>query len=91
MQLEKIRHQLHEFIVEHFLFGQAIQLSDNDSFLEKGLIDSTGVLELVSFLEGKYGFEVQDKELVPENFDSLSAVTHYAKCKLNGLGGSRKE
>jgi acyl carrier protein len=73
-------------VVEHFLFGQAIHLDENDSFLERGLIDSTGVLELVSFIEQTYGFQVQDEELMPENFDSMAALTRYAKRKTNGSG-----
>jgi acyl carrier protein len=83
-QLEQIERELRDFVVEHFLFGQNIQLSETDSFLERGLIDSTGVLELVSFVEQTYGFQIQDDELVPENFDSLAALTRYAKRKMNG-------
>jgi acyl carrier protein len=83
-QLEEIERELRDFVVEHFLFGQNIRLGETDSFLERGLIDSTGVLELVSFVEQKCGFQVQDDELVPENFDSLLAVTRYAKRKMNG-------
>jgi acyl carrier protein len=83
-QLEQIERELRDFVAEHFLFGQNIQLGETDSFLERGLIDSTGVLELVSFVEQTYGFQIQDDELVPENFDSLAALTGYAKRKMNG-------
>ena len=83
-QHEQIERELRDFVVEHFLFGQNIRLGETDSFLERGLIDSTGVLELVSFVEEKYGFQIQDDELVPENFDSLAALTGYAKRKMNG-------
>jgi len=70
------------FIVENFLFGQDdIPLSDEDSFLEKGLIDSTGVLELVQFLEEGFSMEVADEEMVPENLDSVLKLTHFIASK----------
>ena len=62
---------LREFIHENFLFGQEPSFSDDDSFLEMGIIDSTGVLELVAYLEGRHGFTIEDDELVPENLDSI--------------------
>ena len=71
-QVDKIRQQLREFILETFLFGDnSEQFSDSDSFMEKGIIDSTGVLELTAFLEEKYGVTVEDEELVPANLDSI--------------------
>jgi len=66
------------FIIENALLGSAdTGLSDNDSFLEKGIIDSTGILELVSFVEENFEFEVKDEELVPENFDSITTLSEY--------------
>jgi len=53
------------------------ELTDSGSLLELGIIDSTGVLELVGFLEGKYGFEVEDSELIPENLDSVDNLINY--------------
>jgi len=53
------------------------ELTDSGSLLELGIIDSTGVLELVGFLEGKYSFEVEDSELVPENLDSVDNLIKY--------------
>ena len=70
------------FIVENFLFGQDdIPLGDEDSFLEKGLIDSTGVLELIQFLEEGFRIEVADEEMVPENLDSILKLTHFIDSK----------
>jgi acyl carrier protein len=67
-----------DFIVERFLYGDDDgSLGDNVSFLEKGIIDSTGVLELVSFIEEKYGISVQDEELIPENLDTLNNISSY--------------
>src|SRR2546423_13176290 len=59
---------IRRFIVDNFLFGQGgDQLADHDSLLDKGLIDSTGVLELVTFLEQRFQIHIEDQELVPEN------------------------
>lgn len=76
------------FIVENFLFGQADGLADDASFLDQGVIDSTGVLELVAHLEATYGVKVKDEELVPENLDSINAVTAYLEKKFSGKSGN---
>jgi len=69
--------EIRSFIVENFLYGQDDGFEENVSLLEKGIIDSTGVLELVSFVEDKYGISVEDEELIPENFDSLANLSSY--------------
>ncbi len=71
-----------QFIVENFLFEEAGSLKEDTSFLESGIIDSTGVLELVSFLEERFGIRVEDDELVPENLDSIENVVNYVARKL---------
>jgi acyl carrier protein len=68
---------IRQFIVENFLFGEEGNLKEDTSFLEGGIIDSTGILELVSFLEEKFGIAVADEELVPENLDSIASVVAY--------------
>ena len=68
---------IRQFIVENFLFGDDGNLKEETSFLESGIIDSTGILELVSFLEEKFEISVADEELVPENLDSIANVVHY--------------
>lgn len=73
---------LREFLRTNFLFGGAWTLSDTDSFLEQGLIDSTGVLELVAFLEQRYALAIADEELVPENLDSIENLVHFLQSKL---------
>jgi acyl carrier protein len=76
--------QIRDFIVENFLFGAPDNgLEDNDSLLDKGIIDSTGVLELVSHLEETYEIQVDDEELIPENLDSIAAVIAYIQRKQN--------
>ena len=73
--------QIKDFIIENFLFGNADGLQDDTSFLEEGIIDSTGVLELVTFLEETFEIQVDDEELIPENLDSINNVTAYLERK----------
>lgn len=74
---------IRDFIVDNFLFrDDRDSLSDTESLLEGGLMDSTGVLELVAFLEAEVGIEIADDEIVPENLDSIRNITAYAKSKL---------
>jgi acyl carrier protein len=58
------------------------ELTDDASLLDKGIIDSTGVLELVGFIEQTFGFTVEDEELVPENLDSVQSLTGYVSKKM---------
>jgi acyl carrier protein len=74
---------IREFILNHFLKGDVSRkLIDDASFIEEGIIDSVGVLELVAFLEEKFGFKVEDEEIVPENFDSIEKLDIFVKSKL---------
>lgn len=85
MQVQ-ITQLVRKFVVENFLFGDANGLKDTDLFLDQGIIDSTGVLELVAFLEETYGFKVADEELIPENLNSIAFVSEYVTKKLNEQG-----
>ena len=77
-----IEEQVRKFIFENFLFGDdKNELSNDDSFLEKGIVDSTGVLELVSFVEETFGIQVEDEELIPENLDSVDNLSSYIRRK----------
>jgi len=74
--------RVRNFILETFLFtDDPSALDDDDSFLDKGIIDSTGVLELVTFLEDEMGVTVSDEEMVPENLDSVAAVSAFVARK----------
>jgi len=73
--------EVRKFIVENFLFGDGEALRDDTSFMEEGIIDSTGVLELVFFLEEKLGITVEDHELVPENMDNLQSIAAFVDRK----------
>lgn len=77
-----MRQGLRTYILENFMFGaRAEDLDDNTSFLEKGILDSTGVLELIGHIEERYGVAVSDTELVPENLDSIKRLCSYLEKK----------
>ena len=75
------RQELRHYIIETFLFGQDDGLADDSSFLDKGILDSTGVLELVAHLETAYGIKVNDDELLPDNLDSINAICDFIERK----------
>ena len=82
--------EIKEFIVSNFLFGQEGDgLADDQSFLESGVIDSTGLLELVSFVEQRYGIAIADRELLPENLDSLRNISQFVARKLEAVGAKQ--
>lgn len=72
-----------EFIIENFLFGEEEQLKPDTDFFDKGIIDSTGVIELVSFLEETFKISVEDEELIPQNLSSLNNIDGFLEKKLN--------
>ncbi len=71
------------FIVENFLFGDARKLKDDTDFFSAGIIDSTGIIELVGFIESSLPVKVNDDEMIVNNFSSLSNIVTYLKLKLN--------
>ncbi len=77
--------RLRAFIAANFYVPTGQPLEETTSFLDQGIIDSTGVLEIVSFLESEFGITVSDDELVPSNFDSLAALSAFIRRK-NGEG-----
>jgi acyl carrier protein len=84
---DTIAQDIKEFVVSNFLYGQDGQsLASDQSFLENGIIDSTGVLELVAFLEQRFGIAVADRELLPENLDSLQNAAAFVTRKLASQG-----
>jgi acyl carrier protein len=77
-----------EFIVENCLFGDGDRLKENTSFLQEGIIDSTGILELVFFLEETFHISIEDDELIPENMDSLRNIAAYLQRKLSNTAAA---
>jgi acyl carrier protein len=81
-----ISEQVREYIKDNFLYGSADEIGDKDSLLDAGVIDSTGAMELVSFIETKFSVAVSDSDLVPENLDSIAAITEFITRKLAEKG-----
>ena len=79
----QIENEIRKFIMENFILDGDSNPSDEDSLLEKGIIDSTGVLELVAFIEETYSFKIKDEELVPENLDSIKNISQFIQNKLD--------
>ena len=74
---------IRSYIVDNFLFGDDDGFDTETSFLENGIVDSTGIMELVEFIETKFKLKVEDEELVPENFDSVQSIVNFLETKLN--------
>ncbi len=71
-----------EFIYNNFLLqAHSKQLNDNDSFMEQGIIDSTGILELVEYVQETFKIKIEDEELLPDNLDSLEKITGFIQLK----------
>lgn len=78
MNPDVVRQAVRQFIQERFMIGRTFNgTPDSESLLEKGIIDSTGVLELVGFLEESFGMKVEDEELVPENLESVNNIVAF--------------
>ena len=80
---QDILKRVRAFIEENFLFRADVSdLADTDSLLENGVMDSTGILELVAFLESDFSLQMSDAEIVPDNLDSIAAIAGYVERKL---------
>jgi acyl carrier protein len=83
LSIQTIDQEIRQFIIDNFFFGEPdAEMSNDDSLLDRGIIDSTGVLELVEFLEEKYVIKVQDDELVPQNLDSVNSLVQFVNRKM---------
>lgn len=79
---DDIKKTVRAYVLENFLMGDAgEQLTDDRSFLDHHIIDSTGFIELVTFLEVTYGIRIADDEMIPENLDSLGNIARFVAAK----------
>ena len=86
-----IETEVRQYITEKLLFGRSYVVVGGDtSFLESGLIDSTGVLELVAFLEEQFKIKVEDEDLIPTNLDSVNALIRFVEAKSAVPANSRR-
>ncbi|WP_224985066.1 acyl carrier protein [Geomonas agri] len=79
-----LKDEIRNFVVENFLFGDAGGLTDDSSFIREGIVDSTGILQLVAYLQERYQVAVADDELIPENLDSVQRVAAFVEGKRQG-------
>jgi acyl carrier protein len=79
-----IKESVRQFITKNFYVPDPSKLTDNVSFLDSGIIDSTSVLELTAFLEETFEIQVSDDELLPENLDTLASVDAFVQRKKQG-------
>ena len=79
--MEDVKAALRQFIEQNFVLGTALKLEDEDSFLDHHVLDSTGFLELVAFLEETFRMKIGDDEMVPENLDSIASVVSFVSRK----------
>lgn len=87
-----VRDIVRGFILENFYVQNAHELGDDTSLLDRGIVDSTGVLEVTAFLEERFGLAVADAEIVPENLDSIGAIVAFVGRKRGrGAGAVAKE
>ena len=82
MKQEEIRTRVHQFIKKNFLFDDTATLGDDQSLLGSGVVDSTGILELISFLEETCRVKFEDSELVADNFDTVNRIAAFIANKL---------
>jgi acyl carrier protein len=76
------RQTLRTFILENYLFtDDATALADGDSFLQKGILDSTGIMEVIFFIEEQFGIKVEDEEMIPDNLDSIDHLVAFIERK----------
>jgi len=78
MELKK---QVRDFVTANFYVGDLASLEDRTSLLDQGIIDSTGVLEVIGFVETTFGVTVEDSEMLPENLDSIESIAAYVARK----------
>ena len=81
MQTTDVERDIYNFIVDNFLYGKPNGLSREESLLGRGVIDSTGVLELVTFVQDHFGISIEDDEVIPNNLDSVANLVNFVSRK----------
>jgi len=90
-QAQTIGDRIREFVLKQFPLARRKGLKPDEQWLETGLVDSLGILDVVSFLEAEFSVHVTDEELLPENFDSLSAVVEFVQKKVSALAQEKDQ
>ncbi len=90
-QTSMIENRIREFVLKQFPLARKNGVKPEDKWLENGLLDSLGILDLVHYLEEEFSIQASDDELVPENFDSLSAVVGFTQKKISSLAQLKEQ
>ncbi len=90
-QAQTIEDRTREFVLKQFPLARRNGLKPDDKWLEAGIVDSLGILDVVNFLEAEFSVHVTDEELLPENFASLSAVVEFAHKKISALAQEKEQ
>ena len=81
--MPNIKDQVRTYLLDNFLMGETAQdIQDDTSFMTRRILDSTGFIELVSYLQEQFGIQIKDEEMVPENLDSLKNIEKFVSGKL---------
>lgn len=78
---EDVKAVVRQFLIDNFVMGGDLTIADDTSFMKSRILDSTGFIELITFIEDTYQIKVDDREMLPENFDSLQNVERYVDRK----------
>ena len=79
--MDNVREKIKFFIVDNFLFGDEENLENHTSFMDGAIIDSTGILELVDYIEKDFKITISDEEILPENLDSINNIVNFLEKK----------
>ncbi len=84
--MHTVEEKLRTFIVENIIFSSdGYPYTDETSFLDNGIVDSTSVLELIAFIEEEFNLSIKDSEVVPENFDSIINLSNFIRSKIQNI------
>jgi acyl carrier protein len=84
-----VRPVIESYIIDNIIFGDCEHLQENVSFQESGVLDSMGFLDIITFVEERFGIEIADGEVIPENFDTLRKMSEFVTRKMNGRTAAR--
>jgi acyl carrier protein len=84
--MQDVKAVVRKFLLDNFAMGGGVTIADDTSFMEDHILDSTGFIELITFIEETFGLVVDDEEMVPENFDSLLNIEAYVARKRSAAG-----
>ena len=89
--MQQLEQEVRQFIVDNFVFENSNgSFSNEDSFLETGLVDSMSIMTLVEFVKEKYAISIEDEELVPDHWDSVSRIASFVQCRLGMVEASQQ-